>query len=92
MAERLRVEILSELNDAWLNINYNKSDLGKPLDLLTTDDPDEFYKTFTWLMIQPEYFCFLCKNILNVDLVPFQGLMLEEIWKRPHAYRESWCR
>tara|TARA_R110000824_G_scaffold269318_2_gene457861 strand:+ start:2605 stop:4605 length:2001 start_codon:yes stop_codon:yes gene_type:complete len=82
MAERLRVEILSELNDAWLNINYNKSDLGKPLDLLTTDDPDEFYKTFTWLMIQPEYFCFLCKNILNVDLVPFQGLMLEEIWKR----------
>lgn len=82
MTERLRVEILSELNDAWLNIQYNKGDLSRPLDLLTTDDPDEFYKTFTWLMIQPEYFCFLCKNILNIDLVPFQGLMLEEIWKR----------
>ena len=75
MTERLRVEILSELNDAWLNIQYNKGDLSRPLDLLTTDDPDEFYKTFTWLMIQPE-------NILNIDLVPFQGLMLEEIWKR----------
>ena len=82
MTERLRVEILSELNDAWLNINYNKNELCKPFDLLTTDDPEEFYKTFTWLMIQPEYFCFLCKNILNIDLVPFQGLMLEEIWKR----------
>lgn len=82
MTERLRVEILSELNDAWLNINYNKNELYKPFDLLTTDDPEEFYKTFTWLMIQPEYFCFLCKNILNIDLVPFQGLMLEEIWKR----------
>ena len=82
MAERLRVEILEELNDAWLNIQYEKGDLAKPLDLLTTDDPEEFYKTFTWLMIQPEYFCFLCKNILNVDLVPFQGMMLEEIWKR----------
>ena len=82
MSDRLRTEILSELNDAWLNISYEKGDLGKPFDLLTTEDPDEFYKTFTWLMIQPEYFCFLCKNILNVDLVPFQGLMLEEIWKR----------
>lgn len=82
MSERLRKEILDELNDAWLNINADNEDLIKPLSILTTEDPEDFHKKLTWLLTRPEYFSFLCKHIFKVDLLPFQGMVLEEIWNR----------
>lgn len=81
MSERLRKEILAELDDAWLNINRNVP-LAKPLDLLLTEDADEYYQRFVWLLTQPEYISFLCKSILNIDILPFQSLILQEMWKR----------
>jgi hypothetical protein len=82
MSERLRKEIIEELNDAWLDIDVHKSDLIAPLDILDTEDPQEFYKKLTWLLTQPDYFAFLCKHIFKVDLLPFQGLILQELWER----------
>jgi hypothetical protein len=82
MSDTLRAEILEELNDAWLNINVDKKDLIRPLDLLKTDEPDDFYKSLTYLLTSPEYFCFICKYILNIELLPFQGLILQELWER----------
>jgi hypothetical protein len=82
MSERLRKEIIEELNDAWLNIDVHKSDLIAPLDILDTEDPQEFYKKLTWLLTQPDYFAFLCKHIFKIDLLPFQGLILQELWHR----------
>ena len=82
MSERLRKEIIEEINDAWLNINADKSDFIEPLDILDTEDPQEFYKKLTWLLTQPDYFPFLCKHIFKVDLLPFQGLILQELWHR----------
>ena len=82
MSERLRKEILDELNDAWLNISVNKDHLIRPLNMLDSDQPEEFYKQFTWLMTQPDYFSFLCKHIFKVDILPFQGLILKELWNR----------
>jgi len=82
MSERLRKEIIEELNDAWLNIDVHKSDLIAPLDILDTEDPQEFYKKLTWLLTQPDYFPFLCKHIFKVDVLPFQGLILQELWHR----------
>ena len=82
MSERLRKEIIEELNDAWLNIDIHKNDLITPLSILDTEDPQEFYKKLTWLLTQPDYFPFLCKHIFGVDLLPFQGLIVQELWKR----------
>jgi len=82
MSERLRKEILDELNDAWLNVSVNKDHLIRPLNMLDSDQPEEFYKQFTWLMTQPDYFSFLCKHIFKVDILPFQGLILKELWNR----------
>lgn len=82
MSERLRKEIIEELNDAWLDIDVHKSDLIAPLDILDTEDPQEFYKKLTWLLTQPDYFAFLCKHIFKIDLLPFQGLILQELWQR----------
>ena len=82
MSERLRKEIIEELNDAWLNIDVHKDDLITPLSILDTEDPQEFYKKLTWLLTQPDYFPFLCKHIFKVDVLPFQGLILQELWNR----------
>ena len=82
MPERLKQEILEELNDAWLNISVNKDQLIRPLDILDSDDPDIFYKKLTWLMTNPDYFAFLCKHIFNIELLPFQSMILKELYYR----------
>ena len=82
MPERLKQEILEELNDAWLNISVNKDELIRPLDILDSDDPDIFYKKLTWLMTNPDYFAFLCKHIFKIELLPFQSMILKELYTR----------
>ena len=75
-------EVLKTINDAWLNIPVEDRYVINPLEILRTDDPDEFHMKFTWLLMQPEYFSFVCRNILNIDLLPMQALMLKEMWNR----------
>lgn len=78
----LKQEILDELNDAWLNIQVKKNELIRPIDLIKKGDPDEFHHRLVWLLSQPEYFSFFCKVILNVEILPFQALVLKELWSR----------
>ena len=33
-------------------------------------------------MTNPDYFSFICKQILNIDILPTQALMLKEMWSR----------
>lgn len=82
MSERLQKEILDELNDAWLNINVDNDSLIRPLDILDSDDPEIFYKKLTWLLSNPDYFAFLCKHIFKIDILPFQSLILKELYHR----------
>ena len=35
------------------------------------------------VMRNPEYFPFTCKLLLGVDIMPFQHVILRELWKRP---------
>jgi hypothetical protein len=79
---KLNTELLKVINDAWLNIKIDDKHIINPLEILRTDDPDEFHMKFTWLLMQPEYFSFVCRNILNIDLLPMQALMLKEMWHR----------
>lgn len=74
--------LITELDDAWLGISVNEDMLVKPLDVCKNADPNIFIKRLTWLMCQPEYFSFACKYILNIDLLPFQCVILAEMWKR----------
>jgi hypothetical protein len=82
MSERLQKEILDELNDAWLNIHVDNDSLIRPLDILDSDDPEIFYKKLTWLLSNPDYFAFLCKHIFKIDILPFQSLILKELYHR----------
>lgn len=75
-------EIMKQLNSAWLNINVDDTYIINPFERLVTDDPEEFYKRLTCLFINPDYFTFVCKHVLNIDLLPMQALILREMWDR----------
>ena len=79
---KLNDDVLKVINDAWLNIQVDDKFIINPLEILRTDDPDEFHMKFTWLLMQPEYFSFICRQVLNIDLLPMQALMLKEMWNR----------
>lgn len=84
MSEQLRsdVEIQSAINDAWLGLSpfIKDNQLYNPLANIPTEFEDEAHLYITWLMMQPEYFSFLCNNILNVKLLPFQALILKTLY------------
>lgn len=72
-------EINKLLSEAWLNIRVKDNELPNPLDW-----PPEYadcpYKYITWIMSQPEYFAFLCDQILNVKILPMQAVILKTLW------------
>ena len=82
MSGKLSKELIQELNNAWLNISVDDRSVINPFERLVTDDPDEFYKRLTCLFINPDYFSFICKHVLNVDLLPMQALILKEMWNK----------
>ena len=53
------------------------------MDFLFYDqDKDKMIERIAWLMMRPEYFSFVCKYILNIEISPFQSLILQEIWNK----------
>ena len=77
-----QAEIIKELNNAWLHLNVDDNYVINPFERLRTDDPEEFYNRLTCLFINPDYFSFVCKHVLNIDLLPMQALILKEMWSR----------
>lgn len=75
-------DLTKRLDAAWLNLDIDDIHVINPFDRLKTDDPEEFYKRLTCLLMNPEYFSFICKHILNIDLLPMQVLILQEMWNR----------
>jgi|GEM_PF-622509 len=77
------ISIENKLKDAWLGIEVNESDLFNPLSILEdVEDTEEYIERITWLMAQPEYFSFITKYILNLELAPFQHVVLQEMWHK----------
>ena len=71
------------INDAWLGINVDESKLFNPMDFVVdVSDSDNLLERIAWLMMRPEYFSFVCKYILNIEISPFQALFLHELWHR----------
>ena len=73
-------ENIKTINDAWLNLNnIDESKIVNPFSIQTEE---EFTTKLTWLLTNPEYFSFICKEMFNIDLLPTQALMLREMWSR----------
>ena len=73
----------SKIEDAWLGIEVDESKLFNPMEFVVDGaDRDDLLARIAWLMVRPEYFSFVCKYILNIQLLPFQSLILHEVWNR----------
>lgn len=71
------------IDDAWLGINVDESNLFNPMDfVMESGDNEKLIERIAWLMMRPEYFSFACKYILNIELSPFQAMLLYEMWNR----------
>ena len=75
-------DIQKQLDDAWLGIDVDESTLFNPMDFVMGEDNEELVKRLSWLMMRPEYFSFTCKHVLNIELGPFQAVLLQEMWNR----------
>ena len=73
---------LKKIDDAWLNIAVAESKIFNPLTHTYANSEEEFHIHLTWLMSQPEYFSFVCKQVFNIDILPMQSLILHELWNR----------
>jgi len=77
------IDDANKIEDAWLGIEVDESKLFNPMDFVVDGvDKDQLLERIAWLMMRPEYFSFACKYILNVELSPFQSLLLYEMWNR----------
>lgn len=72
LAEYLRLGDISKLH------------LGNPLEKTTQFDKENPHIHLLRLMRNPKYFGYTCKTIFNIELAPFQLVMLEELWKRKY--------
>tara|TARA_B100001778_G_scaffold287976_1_gene256045 strand:- start:1715 stop:3694 length:1980 start_codon:yes stop_codon:yes gene_type:complete len=72
---------LKKIDEAWLGLDDTGTTLFNPTSILDPTD-DDFNLKLAFLMTRPEYLSFICKEILNVQLLPSQSLFLREIWNR----------
>jgi len=70
------------LDDAWLGIDRYGDELFNPLEDMPDRCHEEPHIYMLWLLSNPEYFAFFCKEILNIQLLPFQCVILHEMWVR----------
>lgn len=68
------------MKDAGLGIYVDESTLWNPLENIPLDLSERPHLWYTYLLSQPDYFYTLCKEILNVNLLPFQSMILEQLW------------
>jgi len=79
-----KVNIDRILEEAWLDLGDTSEFIfDNPLLKLSTSDIENPHLHVLSLMRQPEYFWWTCKIILNIELLPMQCVVLEELWNRP---------
>ena len=61
------------IKDAWLGIHVNEKTIYNPLEKIPREFEEEPHMYVLWLMQRPEYFSFICKEILNIEILPVQG-------------------
>ncbi len=68
-------------DNAWLGLgDISKIERKNPFDIMRLEDIG-LYSAF--FMTRPEYLHYATKVLLNIDLLPVQAAVLEELWVRP---------
>lgn len=61
---------------------FNDETLYNPLLNIPKELEDNPHLYYTWLLSRPEYIHFFCSEFLNVHLLPFQCVIIQELWNR----------
>ena len=64
---------LKKIDEAWLGLDNLETELFNPMSMLHATD-DDFNLKLAFLMTRPEYLSFICKEVLNIQLLPSQSL------------------
>ena len=72
---------LKTIDEAWLGLDSIEADMFNPMSIMNVNE-DDFNTRLAWLMTRPEYLSFLTHHVLNIQLLPSQSLVLNEIWER----------
>ncbi|MBY0525589.1 MAG: terminase family protein [Gemmataceae bacterium] len=76
--------LASLLENAWLGLGDTSGiDILSPFDLRTREDIENPILHTLKLMRNPMYFPFTCKHIFNIELLPMQNVVLQELWNKP---------
>ena len=68
---------------AFLGLNNSDlNDIKNPLLNLTDADKNDFHLHILRIMRNPEYFQWTVKTLLNIDLIPEQVVILQELWTK----------
>ena len=77
----MKKDKLKIIDEAWLGLDILDADIFNPMSILNPSS-DDFHLKLSWLMSRPEYLPFLCHRILNIQLLPSQSLIMNELWNR----------
>ena len=72
---------LKTIDEAWLGLDSIDANLFNPMSMLNASE-DDFHLRLAFVMSRPEYLSFFCQHILNIQLLPMQSLILNELWNR----------
>lgn len=78
---RKKKDNLKVIDEAWLGLDDVHADFFNPMSLLHGAEED-FHLRLSYLMTRPEYLSFITKHLLNINILPSQALILQEIWTR----------
>lgn len=68
--------------EAWLGIKVDESQIFNPLAEIPDELVDEPEKYIMHLLADIDYIYLLCSEILNLEVLPFQIVLLQELWGR----------
>ena len=72
------------LEYAWLNIgDVTKIPIINPLGTKDWEDPSQVVELIVQTCMEPQYLHFFVKYILNIDLLPYQSVLLQMLWHKP---------
>ena len=74
----------SVIEDAWLGLgDLNGIEIENPLVHRSKFNLDNPGYLETYLMQQPHFLSFAAKTLLDIDLLPIQAVIMEELWNHP---------
>ncbi len=72
------------VDEYWLGLgDTSKLDIGNPLLGRTDNELENPGLREFKILHDPEYLWYACKTLLNINLLPIQTLILQELWERP---------